>query len=399
MTAPLKIENDETTLLRAHYERVAHDTLRTLWHSRFLIAAILVAAFLLASIALVLIGPRYTSEAIIRLNFSREEPTTETRIQPTASVDAVALVDSAARVIRSRATASAVVARLGLDNDPSFARESVLWRVLSGARTALGLEGATPSPHDLAVKELMRKVTVTNEPRSYLISIAFTTGDSKQAARLANAVALEYLRGQMLQQMADAQAAAERELAQLSSIYGVRHPSYVLARTKLENLQARLSAQRDGSSAEDAAKLVIGQSLMAAQEVMVPSGPNIAMILGLAVGAALALGIWLALLLGPDTPIRSRISAALLAESLRRLTMSHPRRSLPIADRLPAHKTKRVQRYLATVKGRIRLFVADLGRAVTFRSRLSQKNSVQPRHVGQTDLGASPPITASTHDA
>jgi uncharacterized protein involved in exopolysaccharide biosynthesis len=341
MNAPLKIENDETTFLRAHYERVARDTLRTLWQHRSLITAILVAALLLASIALVLIGPRYTSEAIIQLNFSREEPATNTKSQPTASVDAVALVDSAARVIRSRATASAVVARLGLDKDPDFARESAFWRVLSGARTALGLEGATPSPRDLAVKELMRKVTVTNEPRSYLISIAFTTGASKQAARLANAVALEYLRGQTLQQTADAQAAAERELAQLSSIYGVRHPSYILARTRLEDLQARLSALRDGSSAEDAAKLVMGQSFVAAEEVMVPSGPNIIIVLGLSGGAALALGIWLALLLGPGRPVRWRISAAL---------------------------------HLETAKNRIRLLASDFGRAVNFRSRLLQRN-------------------------
>jgi len=305
MTAPLKIEKNEATLLRAYYAEVAHSTLRALWHRKFLIAAIPAAALLLASIALVLIGPRYTSEAIIQLNFSREEPVTGTKIQPIASVDAVALVDSAARIIRSRATAGAVVTRLGLDKDPGFAAESALWPALSGVRTALGLEGTTPSPHDLAVNELMRKVAVANEPRSYLISVGITTRNPEQAARLANAVALEYLRGQMLQQMADAQAAVERELTQLSSVYGVRHPNYVLGRARLENLQTRLTALRDGSTAEDAVKLVIGQSFVAAEEVMVPSGPNIIVILGLAVGAALAAGIWLALLLGPDRPVRS----------------------------------------------------------------------------------------------
>lgn len=307
MRAPLKIEKDETTLLRAHYEGVARDTLRVLWHRKLLIMAILIAALFLASIALVLIGPRYTGEATIQLNFTREEPITGTKIQPIAAVDAVALVDSAARVIRSRATASAVVARLRLDEDPDFARESTLWRVLSGLRAALGLEAPTPTPRDLAVNQLMRKITVTNDPRSYLISIAITTGDPERAAGLANAVALEYLRGQMLQQLADAQAAVERELAQLASVYGVRHPNYVLGRTKLENLQARLSALRvlpDRVPSEDTVKLVTGQSFVAAEKVLVPSGPNILLILGLAVGAALAAGIWLALLLRPDRPAR-----------------------------------------------------------------------------------------------
>jgi uncharacterized protein involved in exopolysaccharide biosynthesis len=303
MIAPLEMEKNETILLRAYYEKVAHDTLRILWQRKLLIAATLVAGLLLGSIALVLIGPRYTSEAIIQLNFIREEAASGTKMQPIAFMDAVTLVDSAANVIRSRATANAVVARLGLDKDPGFARESTSLRLLSSARTALGLEGATPSPRDLAAKELMGKVMVTNQPRSYLISIAVTIGDPERAAVLANAVALEYLRGQMTQQLAEAQAAVERELAQLSSVYGVRHPNYVLGRKRLEDLQARVSALRDGSLAEDAVKLVIGQSFVAAEKVMVPSGPNIILTLGLTVGVALALGIGLALL-APTGQIR-----------------------------------------------------------------------------------------------
>lgn len=304
MTAFLKIENNEPTPLRAHYEEVAWGTLRTIWHRKWLIAAIVTAGLLFASIALVLIKPRYTAEATIQQNFVREELTTGTKVQPITAADAVALVDSAARVIRSRATASAVVARLGLDKDPDFTRESTLWRVLSGVRAALGLEVETPSPRDVAVSQLMRRVTVINEPRSYLISVAITTADPERSAQLANAVALEYLRGQMLQQLADAQAVVEREMAQLASVYGVRHPNFVLGRTKLENLQARLSALRDGSSAEDAVRFAIGQSFVAAERVMVPSGPNIILILGLAVGAALAVGISLALLLRPHGPPR-----------------------------------------------------------------------------------------------
>ena len=296
MIAPLDLEKHDTILLRAYYERIAYDTLGVLWYRKWLIAASLVAGILLGSMALVLIGPRYTSEATIQLNFSREEADSGTKIQPLAFMDPVTLVDSAAEVIRSRTTASAVVARLGLDKDPGFARESKSLRLISSARTAFGLEGATPSLFDLAVKELMGKVTVTNRPRSYLISIAVTTGDPERAVLLANAVALEYLRGQMTQQLTEAQAVLERELAQLSSVYGARHPNYVLARKKLEDLKARVNALRDGSSAEDTVKLVMGQSFVAAEKVMVPSGPNITLILVLAVVFALGLGVGLALL-------------------------------------------------------------------------------------------------------
>src|SRR5438874_9990266 len=180
MTVQLKIETKETADLPAQYEQLAYDTLRVLWHRKLLISVILVAAVLLVSVMLVLIGPRYSGEAIIELNFIREVPTAgAAQIQPTASVDAAAIVDSAARVIRSRATASAAVARLRLDKDPAFARRSAF----SYVRSVLGPEAATPSPHDLAVDELMRQITVTNELRSYLISYAvFCLKKKKRAA-------------------------------------------------------------------------------------------------------------------------------------------------------------------------------------------------------------------------
>jgi hypothetical protein len=112
-------------------------------------------------------------------------------------------------------------------------------------------------------------------------------------------VALEYLRGQLLQQLSDAQAAAERELNQLSSVYGVRHPSYILARMRLDSLQDRLTALRDGPPNDDTVRLVLGQSFVAAERILVPSGPPIILILGLTAGAALGVGIWLALQLAP----------------------------------------------------------------------------------------------------
>jgi uncharacterized protein involved in exopolysaccharide biosynthesis len=306
MTSPLRIERrDAIAAPRVHYEGVARDALQALWHRKLPIAGLVIATLLLAAIALVLIGPRYTGEAIIQLNFIREEPATSAKIQPIAAMDAVALVDSAARIIRSRATAAAVVARLGLDQDPDFTRESMLWRVLSTVRATLDLEGPPPLPRDLAVNHLMRMVTVSNDPRSYLISVAFTSRDPGRAAQLANAVALEYLRGQLMQQLAAAQATVEREQAELASVYGERHPNYAIGRTKLQHLQARASALRDGPLADDAVKLVIGQSFVAAEKVLVPSGPNIILVLGLSAAAALVAGVWVALLLRPDRPHQS----------------------------------------------------------------------------------------------
>jgi transposase len=113
---------------------------------------------------------------------------------------------------------------------------------------------------------------------------------------------------------------------------------------------------------------------------------------------------------------RKRISALLFIEFLRRLIMNYPRKVFLVVDGLPAHKAKLVQRYLETVKDRIRLFFLppyapeinpdelvwndvknngvgralirtpkDLDRAVNSRLRLLQRNPDKVRAFFQTD--------------
>ncbi|SHJ44062.1 Chain length determinant protein [Bradyrhizobium lablabi] len=287
---------------RIHYESVVYDTLRILWRHRALFAAVLGIALAALSVALVLIAPRYTGEAMIKLDFTRDETVSGEKVQSTAAVDAAAVVDSAARIVRSRGTASAVVSVLGLDNDPAYARPSLPARVLSSVRSVFGLPA--PMPRDLAVARVMRQITVTNDPRSYLITVAVTASDPERAARLANWVASEYLRGRLRQQAIEAYAVAEREMTALSSVFGPRHPSYLNGSAKLARLKAALAAAREGVVAEereavvapDMVRFADGQLLLPAEPVMVPSGPNVALLFALTTVAALAVGILLSLL-------------------------------------------------------------------------------------------------------
>jgi len=275
--------------------RVAYGVLSALWTRSSPIAVGLVAALALASIALILVGPRYTSRAMIQFKFVREEPANTSKIATTAAVDAMAVLNDAAPMIRSHAIAGAVVTRLGLDKDPAFARGSRLWRVFSEIRSLLGYQVSGPSSRDLAEEQLIRRIKVTADPRSYLVSISVTASDPEWAAKLANAVALEYLRGQLLQQVSDSYAAAERELSDLSSVYGVRHPAYQSVHTRLEVLRHQLTELRDEPFDESVASRVTGQSFVAAQKVLVPSGPNILLVLGLTAAGTLGIGAWLAL--------------------------------------------------------------------------------------------------------
>jgi capsular polysaccharide biosynthesis protein len=304
-TALFGRERDEAVVPRVHYESAVYQTMAILWSRRSPIAALVGVAVLLASLVLVLIGPRYTGEATIQLNFVREESATGVKSQPTAAVDATTVVDSAARIIRSRATAAAVVTRLGLDKDAAFTRRPISWSVFSGMRSAVGLHQVELSDYDVAVHKLMGRIAVTTDPRSYLISISVTTADPERSAALANAVAVAYLRGQFLQQTAEAYATAGREMEELRSVYGVRHPSYMNGKAKLEGLKQRLDTLGQTKSDEDAVRQVVGQSFVAAEKVMVPSGPNIPLILGLTAGIALIVGGWLARLLEPRRDVGS----------------------------------------------------------------------------------------------
>jgi hypothetical protein len=236
--------------------------------------------------------PRYTTEALIQVNLDLS-PDRGVKSQATVSVDAAEVVGTTARIIRSRATADAVVARLGLDKDPRFERRPLFSRWLSGARAALGLQRSALTPHDLAVDALMRQVRVTAEPRSYLISVAVTAGDPDSAVKLANAVTAEYLRTQKLKELAETRSAAEHELADASYVYGPRHPSYLSALTKVEQQEAQIRTVGDASTTEDLIKLAAGYSLIPAHKVMKPSGPNISVTLALAILAGLSLGICL----------------------------------------------------------------------------------------------------------
>jgi uncharacterized protein involved in exopolysaccharide biosynthesis len=284
---------------RIHYERVVYDVLRMLWTHKPLVAAVFGVALGALLAALMLIAPRYTGEAMIKMDFTRDETVGGEKVQSIAAVDAAALVDGAARIIRSRGTASAVVSVLGLDNDPDYTRLSLPERALSAVWSAFGQPA--PTPREVAVAHLMRQITVTNDPRAYLITVAVTVFDSERAARLANWVASEYLRGRQRQQAIEALAVAQREMTALSSVLGPRHPSYLTALAKLERMKAELAVAlegvvaepREGVVAQEMVRFAAGQVLLPAETVRVPSGPNTMLLFALTVLAALAAAILL----------------------------------------------------------------------------------------------------------
>jgi uncharacterized protein involved in exopolysaccharide biosynthesis len=235
----------EQSDLRAHYENVARATLLSILQHRRLIASFVVAALVLASLVIPLMPRKYSAEALVYPNLLLREQG-PTKVQVLASVDAAAIINSEARLIRSDAIVRAVVKRLELDRDASE-HSWISWSA-DWIKAWLLPEMRNYSPFDRAVATLRNKVSVVNDSRSYLVSISFTAASAHEAARVVNAFATEYLRDKAIQKRADGVTAAEAELGRQLAIYGEKHPKVVQA---AEGLEAARSALKAAMSPQD----------------------------------------------------------------------------------------------------------------------------------------------------
>jgi uncharacterized protein involved in exopolysaccharide biosynthesis len=330
MNEQFKIDHLEHSNLRAHYEDVAANTLLSIVRHKLLIASLVIMALVLAGLLIPQLPRKYAAEALVHPDlFSREAGAKST---PLASIEGVSLVASEARLIRADAMVRTVVKRLGLDRDPEFAAPtSPVSQKVHAIVKRLGLDGdpefaaptspvsqavdrvwaailpetQMPSPLERATASVRKKLTVTNDTRSYLISISFTAASPETAAKVANALAVEYLRGKTMQRLADAATAAHREFAQRSAIYGEKHPSVVRAYAELEVARARLEAAANRPDLTES-EIVASEGIALAVPNPTPSSPKGLVILGLAFVSALVSGLGLAVWLEMSAGTESR---------------------------------------------------------------------------------------------
>jgi uncharacterized protein involved in exopolysaccharide biosynthesis len=148
------------------------------------------------------------------------------------------------------------------------------------------------SPLERATARVKQRLTVANDPRSYLIAISFTAASPEEAAKVANAFAIEYVRAKTLQRLADAVATANSKFAQQSAIYGERHPSISQAKAELEAARMRLQVAINGSE-----EISPGAGVTLAEPNPTPSSPRGVVILSLTFLAAavssMGLAVWL----------------------------------------------------------------------------------------------------------
>ena len=245
--------------------------LAPLWRRRYFVAAFCAVGVLVAGLVAISKANQYTSEVVLQARLTQVDPR-EPRLLSDIFVDAAVTqreIQTEVYLIRSGDIAERVVTRLDLAKDPNFAK-SLLDRPAS----------PNSSPNRLIAAELEKNLDVSNDPKSMLIRITYTSTSPEQSARIANAFAEEYLRTRI-------GLAARRRLTNLSATYGPKHPIVLKAKSDLEEV---FRAPRLGVSER-------AQVLSWASPPILPSGPDWKSIVGVAFLCSFAAGIVLVLLL------------------------------------------------------------------------------------------------------
>ncbi len=228
---------------------------RRIW----VLLGILVPVLAITAGILYLLTPRYTAELLIMIEAGDE--------QRFVSVDSVVAglsgdeqsVQSEAHVLRSRALADRVVQSLGLDTDPEFSRD--LDPALTGG-----------ARYSAILDRYLDRLEVAPLENSRVIAVRFSSRNAEKAARIANAVADEYLQSrletkfeltrqantwlsqriaELRQKTAEAEAAVEKARAEYGLLEGngvtltsqelaELNTQLVMARTERAEAEARL---------------------------------------------------------------------------------------------------------------------------------------------------------------
>jgi capsular polysaccharide biosynthesis protein len=282
---PIQRSADAAFEARLHNEEVLLSTLRLFWSNRKLFGGTVAVMLVLATIFIVLGPKQYKAESSVRLDFEASGTAATSRI----SLEAAAVVESEARIIRSRSVAEEVVARLKLADNPKFSSPpGILTRTLQylvqNSATVderrLGDDNAPPVEHSpafqRAVSSVMANTAVENDSKSYLISVSYRSASPNDAATLANALVQEYLRERHVQSLFASVARLQSELAQLATRLGEKHPTFQAAKTHLADVENRIRAWETASQQVKSVSLdnFAAEIAIPAQVPVSPASPN-----------------------------------------------------------------------------------------------------------------------------
>ena len=293
---------------------VLQAALASLWRRKLLVLACAAIAVVLGLIAILVMPERYTAEAYIRGGFdasyavTKEDDTTRTG---SVNLDLMRVIETQSRWLQTQELARRVVQQLGLER----------LRPEVGETT-----NAREDQEGPAAVRLIRRLSVTSDPRAYLIEVQYTAGDPDLAVLITNAFVAEVLRSSRLQTLFQQRAYTQTILSSQLAKFGEKHPKVAELRAQLATMNDSLKRQL--SDTPETILQTAGENVT--QAIAAPSSPHPLRVVGLFLLVSLLIGSGVALWLERD-----RVSGAFfhhdtyleLHDGFDGLTQSHAQKS------------------------------------------------------------------------
>jgi len=136
-------------------------------------------------------------------------------------------------------------------------------------------------------------LSVSTDPRTYMIEVSYTARDPELAAVITNAFVTEFLRASRLQTLSLQRSLAAATLSQQLAIFGDKHPKAIKAKMRLAAADEQLKSQL--SESPDTIRKNVGENVTVA--IAAPAKPKMPLVIGLLLLMGLALGaaaaLWL----------------------------------------------------------------------------------------------------------
>ncbi|MGE5517539.1 MAG: GumC family protein [Bacteroidota bacterium] len=202
------------------------EALSILWQRKTLIGAVVAGSTALALVALQVIPPNYTAEALIALNTrsSASEQLLTTKPNVAAPPLTTVMVSTEINILESRELAGQVVDALALDRDAEFNTRleplplpnwlATAWRSLRGE------DDGSKDDRTLTVDAVLKHLKVKSDADSFVIRLAFTSEEPRKSALIANAFTDLYIRGQREAKLAEMQLATDWITKQITRLQG-----------------------------------------------------------------------------------------------------------------------------------------------------------------------------------
>lgn len=193
--------------------------LHMLWYGKYLLALLAVIGVTLGwAYGNYLVTPQYTARTVVLLDPQTNDLVGLNSVTEALTGDTVTM-NSEIQVLNSRILLGRVVDRLDLTSDPEFnpslGDPGVRTRITRSVKSLLGMDVAPLTPldpaseaaHEVAVNQLLQKLTIRTPPTTRVFDIRATSEQASMARQIADAIADIYVESQVTQKYEATEAA------------------------------------------------------------------------------------------------------------------------------------------------------------------------------------------------